>query len=196
MPVYALGDQVPRIHPEAFIAPTATVVGDVVIGARASVWYGAVVRGDSSFRGGSAGVVIEEGANVQDNAVLHDGGPGMPLIVRRGATIAHSAIVHAADIGEEALIANGAVVLDGARIGARALVAAGSVVPSGGEVPEGMLAAGSPAVVKRSIEGTQSGKWVQQNPQAYQDLAALHRRSIREVPVEGLWPEGEPASER
>lgn len=174
MPIYAVGDKVPQVDPTAFIAPTATVVGDVRIGPRASVWYGAVVRGDTSY------AVIGEGANIQDNAVVH-GRADQPAIIGREASIAHNAVVHGAEIGEQALIANGAMVLDGAKVGARALIAAGSVVMSNAEIPDGMLAAGTPAEVKRSILGTPSEEWVTGNPGRYARLAVMHGEGIREI---------------
>ncbi len=95
--------------------------------------------------------------------------------------MAHNCVVHGAVLGEECLIANGAIVLDGAKVGARSLVAAGSVVSSGQEIPEGVLAAGAPAVVKRPIEGTPSEFWVKANPGAYQDLAQRHRKGVEEA---------------
>ena len=121
MPVYAVGEKVPAIHESAFIAPTATVVGDVRIEAGASIWYGAVVRGDTSY------AVIGAGANIQDGAVVH-GRANMPALIGEEASIAHNAVIHGATIGARALIANGAQVLDGAVVGEGALVAAGSVV--------------------------------------------------------------------
>lgn len=174
MPIYAVGEKIPVIHPEAFIAPTATIVGEVTIHAGASVWYGAVVRGDTSY------VVIGPGANVQDGAVIH-GRAGQPAIIGAEASIAHNAIIHGATIGERALIANGAQVLEGATVGDGALVAAGSVVLAGTDIPAGMLAAGTPAVVKRSIVGTASEEWVTGNPGRYQMLAAMHRQGLREL---------------
>src|SRR5262245_1824444 len=107
MPIFAVGDKIPHIHPTAFIAPTATVVGDVTIHPGASVWYGAVFRGDTSY------VVIGENANIQDGAVVHSRG-GQPTLIGRDVSIAHNCIVHAATIGNGALIGNGAQVLDGA----------------------------------------------------------------------------------
>lgn len=174
MPIYALGDKVPKIHPDAFIAPTATIVGDVRIEAGASVWYGAVVRGDTSY------AVIGEGANVQDGAVVH-GRANQPAIIEREASLAHNCVIHGAIIGEQALIANGALVLGGARVGARALVGAGSVVLADAVIPEGMLAVGSPAEVKRSILGSPSEEWVTGNPARYQHLAREHRAGLREI---------------
>jgi carbonic anhydrase/acetyltransferase-like protein (isoleucine patch superfamily) len=174
MPLFAFEGRMPDVHPTAFIAPTATVVGDVVVEEGASVWYGAVIRGDYSQ------VVVRRGANVQDGAVVH-GPPGVVTEVGVGATVAHNCVVHGAVLEEECLIANGAVVLDGARIGARSLVAAGSLVAANAEIPAGVLAAGSPAVVKRPIEGTGAAFWVAANPSAYADLAARHRAGVTRV---------------
>src|SRR3954465_13153448 len=135
MPLFSFEGLTPRVHETAFVAPTATLVGDVIVEEGASVWYGAVVRADY------APVIIRAGANVQDNASVH-GPPGLTTDIGPGATIAPNCVVHGAILGEECLVANGSVVLDGATIGARALVAAGSVVAAGAEIPAGMLAAG------------------------------------------------------
>jgi carbonic anhydrase/acetyltransferase-like protein (isoleucine patch superfamily) len=172
--IYAIGDKIPRIHPSAFIAPTASIVGDVTIHAGASVWYGAVVRGDTSY------AVIGPGANVQDGAVVH-GRAGLPAIIEAEASVAHNCVIHGATIGERALIGNGALILDGATIGAGALIAAGSVVLPNAEIPPNMLAAGTPAVVKRALAGTASEEWVTGNPGRYAALAADHKANIREV---------------
>ena len=127
-----------------FIAGSATVVGDVVLGAQSSVFYGAVLRGDINE------IRVGEGTNIQDNVVLHladDFG------VHLGAwcTIGHSAIVHACTVGDECLIGMGATVLDGAKIGARSMIGANSLVPQGMVVPPGSLAYGSPAKVIRTL---------------------------------------------
>ncbi len=174
MPVFAFGDKIPEIDETAFIAPTACIVGDVTIGPGASLWFGTVIRGDV------APVVVCDGANVQDGSVLH-GAPGTTTRIGPGATVAHNCVVHGADIGAEALIANGAIVLDGAIVGERSLIAAGSVVSPGDKIPPGVLAAGAPAEVKRPIEGTQAEVWVVTNPRGYQELAALHRQTLRLV---------------
>lgn len=174
MPLFEFEGKGPTIHPTAFVAPTATIVGDVTIEAEASVWYGAVVRADF------APVTIGAGANVQDGSILH-GPPDMPTEVGPGATVAHLCVVHGAVLGEECMIANGATVLDGARIGARAMIAAGAVVKAGDQIPAGMLAAGVPASVKGPIAGTQSEFWVQINPPAYRELARRHLTGIRPI---------------
>jgi carbonic anhydrase/acetyltransferase-like protein (isoleucine patch superfamily) len=174
MPLYAFEGKRPTVHPTAFVAPTATLVGDVTIEEGASVWYGAVIRADYSP------VVVRRGANVQDGAVLH-GPPGTPTEVGPGATVAHNCVVHGAILEAECLVANGAIVLDGARVGARSLVAAGSVVSANQEIPPGVLAAGVPAQVKRPIEGTPSEFWVKANPGAYAELAKRHLDGVEEV---------------
>ena len=171
MTLFSFEGKRPTVHPDAFVAPTACLVGDVVVEAGASVWYGAVLRADYSP------VIVRAGANVQDGSVLH-GPPDTPCEIGPGATVAHLCVVHGATVGEEALIANGTTVLDGARIGARSLVAAHSLVAAGADIPAGVLAAGAPAVVKKALEGTPAEMWVQMNPPAYRDLAQRHRLGI------------------
>lgn len=144
------------VDPTAFIAPGATVLGEVVIAAEASVWFGAVMRGDTER--------IEIGArsNVQDQCVLHCD-PGRPCIIGADVTIGHAAIVHGAVIEDEALIGIGAIVLNGARVGRGAIIGAGALVTENSEIPAGMLAIGSPAkpikpvteeLARRCREGT------------------------------------------
>lgn len=166
----------PTIAEDAFVAATATIVGNVTIESRASVWYGAVLRGDDGP------IVVRAGANVQDGAVLHSP-PGVTTEIGPGATVAHQCVVHGAVLEEESLVGNGCVVLDGARIGARSLIAAGSLVAAGTVIPPGVLAAGSPAVVKRDLAGTPAELWVQVNPTHYPALAAQHIDGIRRIEV-------------
>ncbi len=174
MPLFSFEGLSPQVHATAFIAPTATLVGDVIVEEGASVWYGAVIRADY------APVIVRRGANVQDNAVIH-GGPGLTTDIGAGASVGHSCVVHGATLEDGCLVANGCVVLDGATIGAKALVAAGSVVPAGATIGSGMLAAGSPAVVKRPVVGTGTELWVEMNAGAYAELAQRHRRGLRFV---------------
>ena len=171
MPLFAFEGKTPKIHPTAFIAPTASIIGDVTVEENASIWYNTVLRADFSP------IVIRRGANVQDGSVIH-GPPDTPTEIGPGATVAHLCVVHGAVLGEECLIANGATVLDGARVGARSLVAAHSLVATGAVIPDGVLAAGSPAEVKRSLEGSPSEFWVKANPPAYRDLALRHRAGL------------------
>ncbi|KZS63312.1 gamma carbonic anhydrase family protein [Mycobacterium ostraviense] len=174
MPQFAFEGRCPRIDPTAFVAPTATLIGDVTVEAGASVWYNAVLRGDY------APVVVREGANVQDGSVLH-APPGIPVDVGPGATIAHLCVIHGVHVGQEALIANHATVLDGAVIGARSMVAAGALVVAGTQIPPGVLAVGAPAKVKGPIEGTGAETWVNLNPQAYRDLAQRHLTGLEQI---------------
>jgi len=164
----------PTVAQDAFIAPTATLIGDVTVEAGASVWYGAVLRGDCGP------IVIRERANVQDGSILHCP-PGVTTEVGPGATVAHQCVVHGAVLEQEALVANGCIVLDGARIGARSLVAAHSMVAAGTVIPPGVLAAGAPAVVKKALAGTPAEMWVQVNPTYYPELAQRHRTGLRPV---------------
>lgn len=164
----------PTVHPEAFVAPTATLIGDVTIEKGASVWYGAVLRGDISA------IVVRENANVQDNSVLH-AGPEHVVEIGPGATVAHTCIVHGAVLGENALLGNASTMLDGSRLGAGSMVAAGSLVSPETDIPDGVLAAGTPAVVKREIAGTGAQFWVETNPTYYAELAQRHRHGISPV---------------
>ena len=134
----------PQLADEVFIAPGATVIGDVRLGARSSVWYGCVLRGDINF------IQIGEATNVQDGSVIHLA-DDFPVIIGDYVTIGHSAVVHACVVEDECLIGMNATILDGAVIGRRSIVAAGSLVPQGMQVPPGSLVAGVPAKVKRSL---------------------------------------------
>jgi carbonic anhydrase/acetyltransferase-like protein (isoleucine patch superfamily) len=174
MPIFSFEGVSPQIHPSAFIAPTATIVGDVHIEANASVWYGAVLRGDYSV------IFVREGANIQDGAVVH-APPDLKADIGPGVTVAHNCVIHGALLEEECLIANGAVVLDAARVGARSLVAAGSLVAGRQKIPAGVLAMGRPAEVIRELAGTPTAVWVERNPAGYRALAARHRDGIAEI---------------
>jgi len=167
MPLFSFEGRAPRIHPDAWIAPTATLVGDVTVEAGASIWYAAVLRADFGA------IVVRAGANVQDGSVLH-GGDDPVTEVGAGATIGHLCVVHGAVIGEQALVGNGAVVQDGARIGARALVAAGSTVTPGTVVEPETVVTGTPARLRGPLEDS-ARHWVDTNPAAYQELARRHR---------------------
>jgi carbonic anhydrase/acetyltransferase-like protein (isoleucine patch superfamily) len=173
MPLFAFEGKEPTISPTAWIAPTATLVGDVRVEDEASIWYGVVLRADFGP------IVVRRGANVQDGSVLH-GGIDPTTEVGEGATIGHLCVVHGAVIGTEALVGNGATVLDGAVVGSRALVAAGATVPPGMRIPDGMLAVGSPARIAREVSGS-AREWVDSNPAIYRELARRHAVGVRPV---------------
>jgi carbonic anhydrase/acetyltransferase-like protein (isoleucine patch superfamily) len=174
MPLFAFEGHSPRVAATAWIAPTATLVGDVLVEDDASVWYGAVLRADFGP------IIVRRGANIQDGSVLH-GGAAPVTTIGEGATVGHLCVVHGAVVGAEALIGNGATVLDGAIVGSRALVAAGATVQPGMEIPDGMLAGGVPArILGRLTPGAKM--WVDTNPAVYQDLARRHAAGVRPVP--------------
>jgi carbonic anhydrase/acetyltransferase-like protein (isoleucine patch superfamily) len=169
MPLFSFEGVSPTVHPDAWIAPTATLIGDVVVEKDVSIWYGAVLRGDFGK------IVVREGANIQDNAVIHvDDGV---CEIGRNVTVGHLCLVHHCTVGEEALIGNGAIVLDKAQIGARALVAAGATVAPGSVVPPEVIAMGSPA--KKHVPLTDSARrWVEHNAEIYRRLARRHAEGI------------------
>jgi carbonic anhydrase/acetyltransferase-like protein (isoleucine patch superfamily) len=174
MPLLEFEGKRPDVHPEAFVAPTATLIGDVTVEAGASVWYGAVVRADICT------IVVRAGANVQDNSVLH-AAPGETLVIGPDATVGHGCVVHGRELGRKALVGNGSTVLDHAVVGERTLVAAGSVVTPGTELPAGVLAAGTPATVLKPIEGTSAELWVETNGEYYRELARRHAAGAHAV---------------
>src|ERR1700757_4655798 len=175
MPLFSFEGRSPRIDPTAFVAPTATLIGDVTVEAGASVWFNTVLRGDYGP------IVVREGANVQDGSVLH-APPGIPVDIGPGATVAHMCVVHGAHVGAEALIANHSTVLDGVVIGRRSLIAAHSLVVGGTKIPDEVLVTGAPAKIRGPIGGTGAEMWVNTNPGAYQDLARRY--------IDGLEPVG------
>ena len=173
MPLFEFEGHRPQVSPAAWVAPTATLVGDVRVEAEASIWYGAVLRADFGP------ILVLRGANVQDGSVLH-GGTDPVTEVGEGATVGHLCVVHGAVIGPEALVGNGATVLDGAIVGRRALVAGGATVPPGMIIPDGMLAAGVPARVIREVSAG-AKQWVETNPEIYRDLARRHAAGVQPV---------------
>ena len=136
----------PKIDDDAFVAPTAVVVGAVTMGPRSSIWYGAVARADHET------IEIGEGSNVQDGCTLHSD-PGSPLLVGRGVTVGHRVVLHGARVDDDVLVGMGSVVMNGAHIGTGSIVAAGAVVPPGTTVPPGSVVAGVPAKVIRQATG-------------------------------------------
>ncbi|MDQ3153762.1 MAG: gamma carbonic anhydrase family protein [Actinomycetota bacterium] len=173
MPLFEFEGVRPTVDPSAWIAPTATLVGDVRVEVEASIWYGAVLRADFGP------IIVRAGANVQDSCVLH-GGADPATEVGPGATVGHLCVLHGCVIGEEALIGNGATVQDGARIGARALVAAGATVPPGAVVPPGQIVMGPAAQDRGPVTGSAQW-WVRNNPETYRELARRHHSGVRPV---------------
>lgn len=154
----------PDLSQAAFIAPNATVMGQVNIGNGASIWYGAVVRGDVEQ------IVIGHCTNIQDGAILH-GDPGKPTILEDYVTVGHRAVVHSAQVGQGSLIGIGAIVLDGVRVGTGCIVGAGSVVTK--DVPDRSLVVGVPARVLRQLSEDETADLIE-HARRYEKLALVH----------------------
>jgi carbonic anhydrase/acetyltransferase-like protein (isoleucine patch superfamily) len=161
----------PQVHADAYIAPTAVLIGDVEVAAGASVWFGAVLRGDE------AGIRVGEGSNVQDNAVIHCA-RDLPTVIERDVTIGHSAQLEGCVVEAGALVGMGATMLQRSRLGAGSMLAAGAVLPEGKEVPAGHLAAGVPATVKKELDGS-SRSWVNSSARHYRERAIAYRSELR-----------------
>lgn len=144
MAVYRLGEYAPEVHPAAWVADSAEVIGRVKLGADASVWYQSVLRGDNDL------IAIGARTNLQDGCVLH-ADAGFPLTVGEGVIVGHKVMLHGCTIGDGALIGIGSIVLNGARIGRHCIVGAGALVTMGKTFPDGVLIVGSPAKVVRSL---------------------------------------------
>ncbi len=144
MTVYALEGETPRLGGDNWIAPDARVIGHVTLGEGASVWFGAVVRGDNET------IAIGARSNIQDGSVLHSD-PGSPLALGEGVTVGHKAVLHGCTIGDNSLVGIGAIILNRAVIGRDSIVGAGALVPEGKVFPDGVLVLGSPARVVRGL---------------------------------------------
>ena len=144
MAIFQLDDRIPRIDPAAFVYDSATVIGSVTLGAGASVWPGATIRGDNEP------ILIGDNTSVQESAVLHTD-PGCPLTIGAGVTIGHQAMLHGCTIGDGSLIGIQAIVLNRAVIGRNVLVGAGALVTEGKVIPDNSLVLGSPAKVIREL---------------------------------------------
>ena len=144
MAIYRLDERTPNIAPSAWVAENASVIGAVELAADASVWFGAVLRGDTEL------LRIGRGSNVQDGSVVH-ADPGRPTTIGADVTVGHKAMLHGCTIGDGSLVGIGAVILNGARIGRHCLVFACALVTEGKSFPDGSLIIGSPAVVARPL---------------------------------------------
>jgi carbonic anhydrase/acetyltransferase-like protein (isoleucine patch superfamily) len=163
----SLGTVQPSIHPEAWIAPGAVIVGRVTLGRAASVWYGSVLRAEESE------IVVGAECNIQDLCCLHVD-PGEPVVLEDRASLGHRVVVHGAHVESGALIGIGAVVLGRARIGAGSLVAAGALVPPGASIPAGVLVAGVPARIVRELTDADREIFAR-TPSHYVARAGRHR---------------------
>lgn len=165
--ILPFGEHSPRIDDTAWVAPNATIIGDVVLHPGSSVFYGAVVRGDSDA------ISLGEGSNLQDNVVVHVDG-GVPTRIGAGVSVGHGAIVHGCTIEDDCLIGMNATVLNRAVVGRESLVAAGALVLEDSVIPPRSLVAGVPAKVRRELTDDEVAK-IRRNAQSYRELSAAHR---------------------
>ena len=173
MPVYELGGKKPKIHETAFVDETASVIGDVVLEEKSSVWPSAVLRGDIER------IHIGCCSNVQDNVSIHTS-HGLPTKVGRYVTIGHNAVVHGAIISDYTIIGMGAIVLDGAKVGKHVIVGAGALIPPGKEVPDYSLVIGVPGKVVRKLSDEEI-EWTKKNAEIYMELAEEHLKSRKRI---------------
>lgn len=168
--VYAIDGVVPYVHPEAYVHPTASLIGDVIVEAGCYVGPGASLRGDFGR------LVMRRGSNLQDNGIVH-GYPRIDTVIEEDGHVGHGAVLHGCTIGRNALIGMSAVIMDGARIGADAIVGALSFVKAGFEVPPGMLAAGLPAKILRPVSAEERA-WKIQGTREYQELTVRSLKTM------------------
>ena len=173
MAIYRLGNHSPHIHRTVFVAESAEVIGQVKIHEDASIWYQAVLRGDTES------LEVREGSNIQDGAVLH-ADPGYPLSVGPGVTVGHQAMLHGCTVGEGSLIGSQAVVLNGAVIGKNCLIGAGALVKEGAEIPDNSLVVGSPGKVIRQLDDKAIAA-LKTNAEGYVTKARLHRTRLARI---------------
>ncbi len=171
-------ERLPRaaVDPGAWVAPGAVLAGDVRLARGVSVWYGCVLRSDIA----GAPVIIGEDTNIQDGSVLHVDFD-CPCLLGARVTVGHRAVIHGAEVGDDCLVAMGAVVLSGAKVGAGAIVAAGAVVPERMEVPPGVIVAGVPAKVRRELTDRDRAR-IDEAWKVYARLVELHRRECGLIP--------------
>ena len=171
MALYQLGDDAPDLQPDAWVADSASVIGRVRLAAGASVWYGAVLRGDNDW------ITIGERSNVQDGSVLHTD-LGQPLTLGRDVTVGHQVMLHGCQVGDGSLIGIQSVVLNGARIGRHSLLGAGSLVTEGKVFPDGVLLMGRPARVVRELTAEEIAR-LKGSAEHYVGQVARHRQLVR-----------------
>lgn len=171
--ILSVGGRQPSVHDTVFIAESAVVVGDVVLEKDASVWFGAVIRGDvDSIR-------IGEGTNVQDGAVLHVDA-GSPMTIGREVTVGHAAALHGCAIGDGTLIGIKCVVLNGAKIGKNCLIGANALITENKIIPDGSLVVGSPGKILRSLTPDEI-EGIVLNARHYAELSSEYRRSLAKI---------------
>ena len=165
----ALGDEVPRVHPSAWIAPGAQVIGNVRLGHDVGIYYGAVLRAEV------ASITVGDRTNIQDNCVLH-AGLQHSVTIGAGVTVGHSALVHGCAVGDDVLVGMGATLLNDCVVGEESIIGAGALVPERAVVPPGSLVVGSPARVVRELTAEERSE-IRAGAEHYLGLLARHRRA-------------------
>jgi len=167
--ILPFGGKSPRVHPSAFVAPNAVLVGDVTLEAEASVWFGAVLRGDDPDHG----IVVGVGSSVQDNCVVHVGAWG-PTVIGRNVTIGHGAKFESCHIGDRTVVGMNAVILQRAVVEEECLLAANTVVLEGERIPARSLVAGVPGRIKKGLDGS-AAEWIARGGMHYVALGRAYR---------------------
>jgi carbonic anhydrase/acetyltransferase-like protein (isoleucine patch superfamily) len=175
MAIYELDGQGPEFPADGnyFIADTATVIGKVRLHSGASVWFGAVLRGDNEW------IEIGEGSNVQDNSTCHTD-PGFPMVIGKNVTVGHNVILHGCTLEDGALVGMGSIVMNGARIGRGSIVGAGSVVTEGKQFPENSLIIGAPAKVVRTLDPAQAAQ-AERPAKSYQRNGPRFKKGLKKI---------------
>jgi carbonic anhydrase/acetyltransferase-like protein (isoleucine patch superfamily) len=173
MALYQLDDDAPDLHPSAWVADSAEVIGKVTLAENASVWYGAVLRGDNDR------ITVGAHSNVQDGSVLHTD-HGQPLVIGAGVTVGHQVMLHGCTIGDNSLVGIQSVILNGARIGRNSIVGAGAVVTEGKQFPDGVLIVGAPAKVVRELMPEQIDR-LRASASHYVDQQQRHARRLKRL---------------
>lgn len=172
--IYALDELVPQLAADVYVAPNASVIGDVILATEVSVWFGAVLRGDVER------LIVGRGSNIQDNSVLHSD-PGAPLTLGERITVGHMVTLHGCSIGDDTLIGMGAGVLNHARIGRNCLIGAHALITEGKEFADGMLIVGSPARAIRPLTPQELERMAGNNKR-YIERAKRYRVGLRSLP--------------
>lgn len=173
MTVYALGDLIPTVDATAWIAPDANVIGNIILDAQASVWFGSTLRGDNEL------IHVGKGSNVQENCVFHTD-MGYPLTIGENCTIGHKVMLHGCTIGDNSLIGMGATILNGAKIGKNCLIGAGALITENKVIPDGSLVMGAPGKVVRQLDD-QAIKLLTGSALHYAENAARFRADLKPV---------------
>lgn len=172
--LYSLDNGTVQCGENVYVAPTATVVGDVVLGSNVGVWFGAVIRGDNER------ITVGDGSNIQDCCILHTD-PGAPLVIGNNVTVGHKAVLHGCSVSDGCLIGINAVVLNNAQLGPNCLIGANTLVTDGKVIPEGSLVVGSPGRVIRTLNQSEKDM-LQRFNRSYIDKIRRYKTSFKELP--------------